>query len=248
MAQQILTLNGSILTNNNKALTYEADKFDWLGKNTEYIKEIYSLSTTLDQTNFASWTPSTTASNIKASSTLTTKETMNLEDYDYVMVWISDCNVAYNSTWTASAASCLRETCLYTQAVFRRPASVTAIEGKNFNYNVSQENNYHIYYCKYYSSATAVSIAYTTYSPCYISAITAATLSSTSSTSPTVTIKTPVLTARCSSTYFSTANAKKVDQENSTVKMKGYLYRVEAGTSIARGSWAQLVNVFNNPL
>lgn len=248
MAQQILTLNGSLLTNNNKALTFEADKFDWLGKNTEYVKEIYSLSTTLDQTNFATWTPSTTAASIKASSTLTTKEVMDLDDYDYIMVWISDCNVAYNSTWTASAASCLRETCLYTQAVFRRPTSVIAIEGKDFNYNVAQENSYHIYYCKYYSSATAISIADTTYGPCYISALIAPAISSTSSTSPTITIKTPVLSARCSSTYLSTANAKKIDQEKSTVKMKGYLYRVEAGTSIARETWMQLVNVFNNPL
>ena len=248
MAQQILTLNGSILTNNNKALTYEADKFDWLGKNTEYIKELYSLNTTLDQTDFATWTPSTTAASIKASSTLTTTEVMDLDDYDYIMVWVSDCNVAYDNTWTASAATCLRETCLYTQSVFRRPASVATIEDENFNYNAVQQNSYQIYYCKYYSSATAISMAYTTYSPCYISGLTAATFSSTSSASPTVTIKTPVLSARCSSTYFSTANAKKVDQENSTVKMKGYLYRVGVGTSTARGTWAQLVNVFNNPL
>lgn len=248
MAQQILTLNGSILTNNNQALTFEADKFDWLGKDTEYVKEIYSLSTTLDQTNFASWTPSTTASSIKASSTLTTKETMNLDNYDYIMVWISDCNVAYNSTWSASAASCLKETCLYTQAVFRRPANPTTVAEKTFNYNVAQQDIYQIYYCKYYSSATAISLANAAYSPCYISALTAATFSSTSSASPTVTIKTPVLSARCSSTYFSTANAKKVDQENSTVKMKGYLYRVEVGTSAIRAAWTQLVNIFNNPL
>ena len=76
-------------------------------------------------------------------------------------------------------------------------------------------------------------MAYTTYSPCYISSVTAGTLSSTSSLTPTLTIKTPVLSARCSTSYFSTAQAAKVDQENTTVKMNGYLYRVRRGTSMA---------------
>lgn len=242
----ILTLNGNILTNNGNALI--APDSNWMGKNPEFIKQVYSLATTLDQTKYATWTPSTTASSIKASSTLTTKETMNLVDYDYILYWVSDCQVAYNDTWTVSAASCLREICIYTQAVFRRPSTIATIESSTFNYNATQQDVYSSYWCKYYNSTPTLTVAYTSYSPCYISAITAPTFSSTSASSPTVTIKTPVLSARCSKTYFSTVNAGKVDQENSTVKMDGYLYRVEAGTSGARNMWKILTDTYNKPL
>ena len=221
---------------------------NWMGEDPEFIKNVYSLSTTLDQTSFNGWGPSTTAYTIKASETISTTETMDLTNYDYVLVWLSDCNVSYNSTWSASKATCLRELCLYTQAIFRRPASVSSVESKLYDYNAVQQDIYAEYWCKYYSTASAISLGYTTYSPCYISAVTAATFSSTSATSPTVTIKTPVLSARCSSTYFSVGNAGKVDQANTTVKMVGKLYRVKAGTCGSRQGWGVLVDAWNNPI
>ncbi len=242
----ILTLNGNIVTNNGSALAL--DGYNWMGQKPEFIKQVYSLSTTLANTNFNTWTPSSTASNIKASQTLTTKETLNLTDYDYILYWLSDCQVVYDSTWSISAASCMREICIYTQAVFRRPSSVSSVTSNTYDYNASQQDVYSAYWCKYYNTTPTLTLAYTSYSPCYISAITAPTFSSTASSSPNLTIKTPVLTARCSSTYFSTANAKKVDKANSTVKMVGYLYRVEKGTSGAANMWRILTNLYNNPL
>lgn len=221
---------------------------NWLGENPEYVKQVYALNTTLDQTGFASWTPSSTASVIKASETLSTKETLDLEHYDYIIKWVSDCNVVYDDTWTPIKGTCLREVTMYAQAIFQRPSSVSTIEDETFNYTAVQQGTYQIYWCKYYSSNTAISMAYTTYSPCYISALTAATFSSTSSLTPTLTIKTPALSARCSGTYFSTAQAAKVDQENTTVKLNGYLYRVKRGTSVAAQTWADLTDVYNHPL
>lgn len=242
----LLALNGNILTSNGSALTLPT--YNYLGRNPEFIKEVFSLSTKLSSTNYASWTPSTTAGSIRATSTISTKETLDMTKYDYILLWESDCNVAYNSNWTANAASCIREVCFWTQAVFRRPASVTAAETSNFYYNVSTQDIYQVQYCKYYSSATAISLANTTYSPCYISALTTPTLSNTSADSIQLTIKTPVLSARCSGTYFSTDNAAKVDQTNTTVKMKGWLYRVDIGTSAIVGAWKEIVRLYNNPL
>ena len=123
---------------------------NWLGENPEYIKQVYALNTTLDQTGFASWTPSSTATSIKASETLSTKETLDLEHYDYVIKWVSDCNVAYNDTWTPIKATCLREITLYAQTIFQRPSSVSTVEDETFNYTAVQQGAYQIYWCKYY--------------------------------------------------------------------------------------------------
>lgn len=250
IANAIRTKNGTnnVYTPANMPAAILSLGGNWMGENPELVKQVYSLSTTLGATNYASWTPSSTASVIKASETLSTKETLDLENYDYLLVWISDCVVAYDDTWTPIKATCLREITLYSQAIFQRPSSVSTIEDETFNYTAVQQGTYQIYWCKYYSSATAISMAYTTYSPCYISALTAATFSSTSSLTPTLTIKTPTLSARCSTSYFSTAQAAKVDQENTTVKMNGYLYRVKRGTSTATGTWQTLTDVYNHPL
>lgn len=128
----------------------------------------------------------------------------------------------------------MRETCLYSQAIILRPASVANIAASNYNYVATAQQTQPLYYCHYYSSTTAQSLAYTSYSPCYISGITAPTFNSTSTSTPTVTLKTPVLAARCSATYFATAEKANVDAANSTVKLVGYLYRVKKGTSIHR--------------
>ena len=108
---------------------------NWLGENLELVKQVYALNTTLANTNYATWTPSTTAASIKATETLSTKETLDLENYDYILYWVSDCNVAYDDTWTPIKATCLREITLYIQTIFQRPSSVATVESQTFNYN-----------------------------------------------------------------------------------------------------------------
>ena len=241
-------LSPKIFFDANGVQTNGTLNFNWIGENPEYIKELYSLNTTLDQTSYASWTPSTTATTIKAAQTLSTTETLDLANYEYIMYWISDCEIAYKSTWSASKGSPLKVLTLYTQVVFQRPSTVATAESETFNYTAAQQDLYYIAWLKYWSSSSAISMAYTTYSPCYISAVNSPTFSSTSSLTPTMTIKTPTLSARCSTTYFTTSNAGKVDQENTTVKMKGYLYRVKRGSSGATQLWHIIDNVFNHPL
>ena len=221
--------------------------FNWMGENPEFVKTVYSLDTTLDKTSFNGWTPSGTAKTIVATTTLTTKETMNLSQYDYIILWISDCQVAYDNTWSPSAGSCMRQISMRTQAVLRRPQDATVPTGV-FDYGISQEASIIVYYNKYYTNASTIYIRSSVYSPCYISAITAFTLSSTTADSPQVTIKTPVLAARCNASYFSTGNAEKVDQANTSVKLVGDLYRVKKGTSHTAGTWGIIDNIYNNPL
>ena len=219
---------------------------NWMGKNPEFVKQIYTLDTTLDQTNYATWTPSTTAATIKASVTLTTKETLDMSKYDYIFYWVCACDIAYDNTWTPVKGSCLKQLTVYTQGVFQRPAGVTDTENANYNCTATQQDSQSLSWLKYYSSATAISITNTTYSPCYISGINSPTFSSTSISNPVMTLKTPTLSARCNANYFTTAVAAKVDQENTTIKMNGYLYRVKRGTSVCSSIWKILVDGYNN--
>lgn len=221
--------------------------FNWMGENPEFVNRIYSMSTTLDQTSYNGWTPSTTAKSIVASSTLSTKQAVNLANYDYFFVWFCDCDVAYNSSWSPSAASCIREVSMRTQSVIRRPQSAS-VPTSTFSYNATQEALVGLYFCNYYSSASETGITFTSYSPCYLSAITAFALSSTANDSINVTIKTPVLSARCNSTYFSTTNATKVDQANTTIKLVCDMYRVKARSNFVTDGWGALTYIFNHPL
>lgn len=53
--------------------------------------------------------------------------------------------------------------------------------------------------------------------------------------------------ARCSTTYFSTANAAKVDAENSTIKIRGYLYRYKSG-GVLRNLYSLQNHLWANPI
>ena len=219
---------------------------NWLGKNPEFISQVYTLDTTLNQTNYPSWTPSTSASAMVASQSLTNKPVLDMTNYDYILYWVCECNVAYDNTWVPIKGTCLRIITVYTQAVFRRPTSVADTENENLNYTATQQNSQSLSWCKYYSSATAISVNSGAYGPAYISGVTSPSFSSTSSSTPTMTVKTPTISARCNATYFDVAQAAKVDQANTTLTLDGYLYRVEKGTSMCSSIWRVLLDTYNN--
>ena len=73
------------------------------------------------------------------------------------------------------------------------------------------------------------------------------TLSSTSSNNPTVTVKAPKFTARCSTTYLTTANAGKIDQEASCIKWQCDYYRIRP-IGIIRGGYCWACDMYNNPM
>lgn len=221
---------------------------NWLGKNPEFIRQVYELDTTLDETDYATWTPSTSVKTIVATQSLSQKEILDMTQYEYIIYWICDCNVAYDNTWTPAKGTCLRHLSVYTQAIFRRPTSVADTENLNLNYTATQQDSQSLSWCKYYSTASSIIVNSGAYGPCYISGVNAGTFNSTSSTTPTLTIKTPTLSARCNTTYFDVTQAAKVDQKNTTIKMIGYLYRVEKGSSMCSSIWEILLDAYNNPI
>jgi hypothetical protein len=214
----------------------------WLGKNAECINDnVYSIEDTLDNTLFNGWTPSTTAKAIVSAKTAATFAA-DLSKYDYYLIWECGVDPAYTGTPTQKALTILARTYIV-QELCKRPSSWANIEAGNFNGNACT-SLYTSNFLRYYGTTTGT-VTYTwAVSYGFYFGATAATFSSSTANNPTVTVKTPTLSTRCSTTYFSTGNAALVDQANSKWWIHGKLYRVKSN-GVLRGIYGKVVDIIN---
>lgn len=217
--------------------------WDWMGAHAEHLKTVYAKTTkALSETSFATWTPSTTAKTIQASSTAGTFSA-NMADYEYLLRWRFEFDAAY-ATGTTLKNIPYRQVGELWQSLFRRPNSVTNIGAENFAGN-GCVTLYTAPLTVYYGG-TAGTLAYN-YSLSYgiYFAAVAATFSSSTSNTPTVTVKVPTVSARCSTTYMTTAQAANLDQTNSKFSIKGDVYRMDKGATL-RSIYGSLIDIYNN--
>jgi hypothetical protein len=195
-----------------------------LGEDAELIKTYDMGETKLSDTSFNGWTPSTTAKTIKSSGTLGTISSSALDTYEYVIYSVFDATLAYASGTTLKGAP-VRQVIALMQHIHRKPSNLTNLASATDNQN----------YCvtfftaslmDYYSTGGTHTLAWTGSYGLYPAAG-AATFSSSTNASPTITVKSPAFTARCSTTYFTTTMAAAVDQTNSKIKCKVYVYRIK---------------------
>lgn len=208
---------------------FDKNDLSWLGYETELVKTVSPITTKLKDTDFNSWTPSTTAKVILASVNAGTYTATDMETYNYIHVWDMKIPVVYTGSPTDKARPLLSVGCLV-QTVFRRPGSWATIQSETFNTNVTGQTNL-TSFLRYWNSPTSGSPTLTyTWSASYgfYYTQTASAISSTSVASPTITLKTPTVTARCSTTYMSTANAALIDKDNTVVSISCKVYRVRA--------------------
>lgn len=200
----------------------------WLGAGAEQVSgQFYEKIDTLDNTLFASWTPSTTAKAIVASVTLSNNKFVaeNITDYTYYIIWECGCDIAYDGTEVTTALP-LFSRGLIIQALIKRPSSWVNIQASNFDATINQAA-YTGTLMRYYNDKSSLTYTWSASYGFYTSA-TAPTISSTTAVSPTITPKTPSFNARCSNTYFSTGNAAKVDQDDSVWWIRGLkIYRAK---------------------
>ena len=204
---------------------------------------LYSFSATLANTDFKTWTPSTTASTIVASKTAGTFSA-DLENYEYLIHWKCSFDGVYPAGTTLKAAPVCEVGDLW-QTVCKRPSNLANIQTGTFNGNACITLNstpLNVYYNTSGTLTSTYSLSYGVYP-----AVAAATFSSSTSNTPTVTVKTPSISARCNSSYFSTGMAAAIDQSKSVVKIQGELWRVPVGAT-TRSLYELLINLYNNPL
>lgn len=200
-------------------------EMDWLGRGAECIDNaVYSTSGDLSDTGFASWTPSTTATTIVSSVNAKTFSA-DLSEYEYFLVWNCKCDMDYTGASPTLKAHFLFSRAYIVQEIMKRPSTFANIQANNFDGN-NCVSLFASNFLRYYGTTTgSVTYSWAASYGVYFNA-TAATFSNSTSNTPTVTIKTPTLATRCSTTYFSTGNAAKVNQEKSTWSMSGKLYRI----------------------
>ena len=176
-------------------------------------------------TAFNGWTPSTTAKAILAAQTVGTFTATNIADYDYFVRQRIYAHLVYVEGTSTAKGMFQFSAGENWNALTRRSSTATTLNAGNINQNVNESVST-TYLNKYYNSSwTAIySSAYGIYP-----SNTAPALSSTTAASPTVTVKTAVINAKCNATYFSTTMAGHVDQDASTIKFAIEVYKASKG-------------------
>ena len=220
------------------------DDFAWLGKDVELVGEVYDTSVLLKDTSFKGWTPSTTAKTIIASKTLSQTVDVDMEQYEYALRWKFDCPIVYDGSQT-DVARTLRVIGDQWQSCFRRANSLANVAADNPAGNACMTMS-SIALIDYWNNNGSHTYTWSASYGIY-PAVTAATFASSTNLQTKMTIKTPSVSARCSTTYFSTGNAGHVDQNQTTIKMKGYLYRYKP-TGIMFNLCKNIDQLYGTPL
>lgn len=214
----------------------------WMGTGAEFVAQIYSHDYTLDETLYNGWTPSTSAKAIIAKAA-GTKFTADMANHEYLIRWRFDVDVALKDGATTKAQIEKVSGSLW-QSIHRRPYGFQNFEDENYNYNYCTSaitaSTYFVYYNTSGAKTWTTGISYGFYA-----AVQAATLSSTSANSITVTPQTPVINARCNNSYFATARASEVDQANTTIKIRGDVFKTDLAQSWVRHSYGDAIEVYN---
>lgn len=239
-AQAADVKSGKTFVAQNGNLVNGAYLYDWKGEDTEFLQTVYDEVFTLDDTTFPSWTPANTASAIKASVNAA-KIVFDMVNYDYLLEWQVRFDAAYEDGATLINQA-YRECAVIYQAIQRNPNSVANIQAKNFNGNrcvTLFTTPLNVYYNANGNLTYTYSVSYGIYG-----SATAATFSNSTAASPTVTIKTPAINARCHDTYFAMARAPELDTEKSTIHMTGKLYRSKVGATL-RSMYGELIDLYD---
>lgn len=234
-SQQIIAA-GQYLTGNQTIDMIPAQYYDmsgslaWMGGGAELVTTFTLADVKLSATDFNTWTPSTTATDILATRAAGTFVATDAPNWNYFIVWETKIPIVYASAGTNKAKPLFLASIII-NAILRRPSSYDNILASNFN-NTVNATAYTGNFLRYYGTTTN-SMTYT-WSASYglYGAATAATFSSATADSPTVTCKTPKIQARCSTTYMSTANAGYIDKDKTIISQKGYVYKAKRAAFI----------------
>ena len=216
----------------------------FLGADAQLVTTLTLADIKLSGTDFNGWTPSTTAKDILASRTAGTFVATDSPNWNYYIVWETVIPEVVYTGSPVDKAKPLYFVAVHVNEIYRRPSSYANIKTATLNNAVNMSAFTASNFLRYYGS-TQGSVTYTwSASYGFYAGITAATLSSASADSPTITAKSPKVTARCSTTYFSTGNAALVDQDNTIIKQKAYIYKAKIPT-LMQGMWNRVISLVN---
>ena len=210
-------------------LQYVKPAWQWIGQNPVLISNYPVFTVALKDTEFNTWTPSTTAKVILASADWGTF-TADMANYDYIVKWTFETNLAYLQTATLKVTP-QKQASIICQSLNRRSSNYTNFMSKTFNQNYYYSQMLNVMNTNYYNSTGALAQAYqSTYG--FYQELTSPAYSNPTADNPTVTLKRPSLNARCDTTYMATARAAEIDKINSTLTIKCEVYRVDKPATV----------------
>jgi len=248
-----VTQNGTVDTTLINSLTVNVagggggGPLAWLGQEAEVVKTYDQIKVYLKDTDYATWTPSTTASIIYAPQTLTDFVLADMDQYDYFVRQRFHCVPVHvaGATLASTIAQTISE---YITPCYLRPASNSTdyTTGVFTKYSV-ELNPLYAWTNAYYNSAGALTITDGTLTGPAIAQTAPTVTLSGSGTSRTATIKTTQIQARCSNTQFSTTRAPEIDKDNTFFVIAVDIIRCKR-CNLYSGLWADVVDIYNNPL
>ena len=221
--------------------------WNWMGENVELVDgEIWSVNKKLKDTDYATWTPSTTAIDLVTSAYIP-DITVDLGNYEYIIHWTFESYFVYaaGTPQNTMVNRFVREDFI---ALFKRPYNYDALTQQLYNGNTGGAIATSMV-MDYFASNGSRSINTSAGSSGVFvrSVSTPSMFGGVTSDITTVKIQNPRIGAACNAATFSTASAAAVDQNNSGFIAKGELYRTSIG-GMMRKVTEMAVNHYFNPL
>lgn len=232
------------LGSNEVAVTKISDNtYGWLGGNVQYLGKIYEWNGTLNDTRYSSWTPSTSTSTILSSQSSVAQFTIpdrTQETYYVITRWGMD--FAYNSGTTMTYAP-INYAFAGVSSYYNYPSSHVEVISGDYSgfssYPIASQS-----YLWYYNSSGTLTGGAVNYGPAYSNAQTSWAIS-VSGNSVTVVLNRPLISARCSTTYFTTARAANIDTANSTIKCRLDLFK-GSRDDLATHRYRLITDIYND--
>jgi hypothetical protein len=212
------------------ATCVDANLFDWSEK--------------LEDTDYATWTPSTTAV------TLTTDQAksiaVDMANYEYYFYSRFLCNVLYKSGEEENKAKLI---CYYRERYdlfFRKPNDVAGYQAGTYTYNSKKDVLESCAMYEYYNITSLHAIGESGLTGGIYDAYPVNSFSHATSDNPTLTLNRPRAQAKVMSGVLSATNASAIDQAKTKPIIHSELWRVDAGTSFHSKVLQNTVNLYNN--
>ena len=220
--------------------------FNWMGADVECLNaNLYNATVQLSSTTYSSWTASTTAKSLKATTSLSTFSA-DMAHYAYLLRWVTVAHVALKETATHNTVPEGLQVNIFDQQIMRRPSSLANIQANNYNGNV-YVNTAALGWMQYYTTKSAYTYTWAS-SYGFYSGVPTPTFASSTAATTNVTPKTPVLYTRCSTTYFATARKADIDIDNTYWTIHGELYRMNLEKNCMRQRYTDLIDIINDEL
>ena len=204
----------------------------------ENLGVIYEEETALKDTDYATWTPSTTQTTIEQFANAQ-PFTIDLQNYEYTLLSQFDFTGVYAEN-TEQKILTYRLIYVNLANIYLKPANKTDIIANNFNTTTNQSVQSVAF--TFYMDSNGVDSLYNGAA----SAIWPSFLTPSISGN-TVTPRTMNVFAKCDTSRFSTASAAAIDQEKSKFKMRCTLFRTPIGGTM-RQMYEALTDLYNNPI